>query len=267
MDILNQKFDSDEEDEDYIPAEEKAKNSQKRSKNSLHRNTTNSSTQEAADTMQALRDKKQSKEVDDIWEMMKAEEQTQQKREDGIGGVKEDEDKRRIKRAKEVEEEKVEREKEKRKVKKIDESSSIDDAAAQALLAIRAMKSKNNGNTVKEKVTFAGGSYEIEREKTAKDVKREEKIKQREAKESDGFDQLVSNIDNLDKKVNCLQKTEMDWEKYTKEKGIKEDLEKNRKDGHLAKQRFLDKVSDTEYSQKKTAIKNREEQIRNRDAK
>ena len=59
----------------------------------------------------------------------------------------------------------------------------------------------------------------------------------------------------------------MDWEKYTKDKGIKGELEKNRKDGHLAKKRFLDKVSDVEYQHKKAALRDKEQQIRNKEAK
>ena len=69
-------------------------------------------------------------------------------------------------------------------------------------------------------------------------------------------------IDNLDKKVNVIQKTEMDWENYTKKEGIKDDLERNRKDGFLVKQRFLDKVSDQEYQQKKVAEKEKIQQLR-----
>ena len=45
-------------------------------------------------------------------------------------------------------------------------SESLADAAAKALEALKAMKNKKNENTVKENVTFAGGAYEIEREKT-----------------------------------------------------------------------------------------------------
>lgn len=39
----------------------------------------------------------------------------------------------------------------------------------------------------------------------------------------------------------------MDWSKYTKEEKLEEQLEKNRKDGFLAKKRFLDEVIEREY--------------------
>lgn len=80
------------------------------------------------------------------------------------------------------------------------------------------------------------------------------------------LDEAVKHIDNLNKKVNCLQKTEIDWDNYIKKEGIKEDLEKNRKAGYIQKQRFLDKVSETEYQQKKTAEKDKIQQQRNKEA-
>ena len=62
---------------------------------------------------------------------------------------------------------------------------ALADAAAKAMEALKAMKSKQNDNTVKEKVKFAGGSYQIEREKTALDFRKEENLKKRQLKEMD----------------------------------------------------------------------------------
>mmetsp|Transcript_3455 Transcript_3455/g.4251 ORF Transcript_3455/g.4251 Transcript_3455/m.4251 type:complete len:96 (+) Transcript_3455:440-727(+) len=80
------------------------------------------------------------------------------------------------------------------------------------------------------------------------------------------LDSIVNHIDNMNKKVNCLQKTELDWNEYISKNGIKEDLEKNRKGGFIAKKRFLDKVSETEYQHKKTAEKEKIQQQRNKEA-
>ncbi len=44
-----------------------------------------------------------------------------------------------------------------------------------------------------------------------------------------------------------MQKTRMDWDKYTKEQKIEADLERNRKDGYLQKKMFLEVVGDKEY--------------------
>ena len=52
-----------------------------------------------------------------------------------------------------------------------------------------------------------------------------------------------------------MQKTRMDWDKYTKEEKLEADLEKNRKDGYLQKKMFLEKVSDQEYLTKKEGEK------------
>ncbi len=53
------------------------------------------------------------------------------------------------------------------------------------------------------------------------------------------------------KNVNCIEKSKIDWGKYTKEEKIEEQLEQNRKDGYLAKRKFLDEVSEREYEHKK----------------
>ena len=181
MNILNQKFDSDEDDEDYVPKEDKnAKEIEQIKEN---------------DALKELRHQKQAKEVDDIWAEMLAEENSNKRKK-----VSETQEKVITKTAK-PEEKKKEEEKPRKTRKK--EDDSLEDAAAQALAAIKAMKSKSNKNTIKEKVKFAGGSYEVERERTEQDSKREERIKKQQVNSSaGGLDALVTNIDNLDKKVN-----------------------------------------------------------------
>ena len=55
--------------------------------------------------------------------------------------------------------------------------------------------------------------------------------------------------------MNCMQKTRMDWDKYTKEEKLEDELEHNRKDGYLVKKSFLDSVGEREYEAKKVAEK------------
>ena len=62
-------------------------------------------------------------------------------------------------------------------------------------------------------------------------------------------------IDNQDKNINAYQKTKMDWEKYTKDEKLEDELEKNRKDGYIQKKAFLDKVGDNEYLHKRAIEK------------
>ena len=52
-----------------------------------------------------------------------------------------------------------------------------------------------------------------------------------------------------------MQKTRIDWEKYTKDEKIEADLERNRKDGYLQKKMFLEVVGDKEYLAKKEGEK------------
>ena len=59
--------------------------------------------------------------------------------------------------------------------------------------------------------------------------------KKKDMKTYNELDNLVNMIDGKEKNVNALQKTKMDWQNYTKEEKIEAELEKNRKDGYLAK--------------------------------
>ena len=47
----------------------------------------------------------------------------------------------------------------------------------------------------------------------------------------------------------------MDWTKYTKEEKIEDELEQNRKDGYLAKKKFIEQVQEKEYEHKKAVEK------------
>ena len=62
-----------------------------------------------------------------------------------------------------------------------------------------------------------------------------------------GLDDIVTMINEKDKNVTCMDKTRLDWDKYTKEQKLEQELEKNRKDGFLAKKKFLDEVGELEY--------------------
>ena len=70
-----------------------------------------------------------------------------------------------------------------------------------------------------------------------------------------GLDAIVGVIDQKETNVTSIAKSKMDWDKYTKEQKMESELEKNRKDGFLAKKRFIDNVSELEYQQKKAGQK------------
>ena len=185
MNILNQKFDSDEEDEDYVPKEEKRAQE----------------FEVKDDTLKELRRKRAEKEVDDIWAQMLAEESTSRTHKRQKVDEQEETKPAVVAKTSEAPVDTPKPQAEKPKPK----DESLEDAAAQALAAIKAMKSRAKEGTVKEKVAFAGGSYEIEREKTEKDIRKEQRLKKLETDNPlglSGLDALVNNIDNLDKKVN-----------------------------------------------------------------
>ena len=69
------------------------------------------------------------------------------------------------------------------------------------------------------------------------------------------LDDIMSVIGEKDKNVSCIDKSKIDWDTYTKDQKLEGELEKNRKDGFLAKKRFIDNVSELEYQQKKKGQK------------
>ena len=96
-------------------------------------------------------------------------------------------------------------------------------------------------------VKFAGRSFQV-----AQQVKQPIKAPKQT---NSALDSLVNMIDNQDKNINALQKTKMDWETYTKDKKLEDELEKNRKDGYLTKQAFKHKAQEVEYQYHKEAYK------------
>ena len=61
----------------------------------------------------------------------------------------------------------------------------------------------------------------------------------------------MATIDEKEKNVSSIEKSKLDWDKYTKEQKMQAELSQNRKDGYLAKKRFIENVSELEYQQKK----------------
>ena len=54
----------------------------------------------------------------------------------------------------------------------------------------------------------------------------------------------------------------MDWDKYTKDEKLEDELEKNRKDGYLAKKAFLNQAQAMDYAHQKK-IEKHENQLKN----
>ena len=56
-------------------------------------------------------------------------------------------------------------------------------------------------------------------------------------------------ISTSDKNVSSVTKSKLDWDEYTKKQKLEKELESNRKDGSLAKKRFLETVASKEHAQ------------------
>ena len=61
----------------------------------------------------------------------------------------------------------------------------------------------------------------------------------------------MQQIEDQDKNVNCIAKSRIDWDNYTKGSAMEKELMQNRKDGFIAKKQFIEKVNDTEYANKR----------------
>mmetsp|Transcript_14119 Transcript_14119/g.23972 ORF Transcript_14119/g.23972 Transcript_14119/m.23972 type:complete len:82 (-) Transcript_14119:28-273(-) len=62
-------------------------------------------------------------------------------------------------------------------------------------------------------------------------------------------------VDSKEKTINAYTKTKLDWDKYVKESKQEGALEKNRKNGYLQKQKFLNDAKAVEYEYQKSIYK------------
>mmetsp|Transcript_8017 Transcript_8017/g.9195 ORF Transcript_8017/g.9195 Transcript_8017/m.9195 type:complete len:307 (+) Transcript_8017:341-1261(+) len=128
-------------------------------------------------------------------------------------------------------------------------NSSVDKEkfAAAAKLALE----KTGQTTVEKQVKFAGGVMNVTKivEKASDEAAKEVERKEKEAKET-ALDKVVNQIGEK-KGISTLEKSSFDWDKYKKEKGIEEELEKYAKDGYVEKQEFLNRVDQRKFEQEK----------------
>ena len=100
---------------------------------------------------------------------------------------------------------------------------------------------------------FAGQQFSVERERTSNDKRKEGRLAKNKVGGSkfSELDELVQQIEDQDKNVNCIAKSRIDWDNYTKGSAMEKELMQNRKDGFIAKKKFIEKVNDTEYANKR----------------
>jgi hypothetical protein len=130
--------------------------------------------------------------------------------------------------------------------------SSIEEEIQKAIMKSKEIKNKITTETVH----FAGQKFEYQKILSEEDLK---KIKDKEKKRTHaGLDNL---IDQLDKKnnINTYTKTKKDWNNYVEEKKIEKDLDYNRKDGFLSKKQFIEETNYKISENKKTVKRQKKE--------
>lgn len=100
-----------------------------------------------------------------------------------------------------------------------------------------------NDETIVEKLSFAGKSYEYSRQINDKDREKFEKEKQKATNVK--LDSLVNEIERK-KNVNVVEKTKRDWDCFVKKKQIEKELSFARKDGFLNRKRFIEETAENE---------------------
>lgn len=85
----------------------------------------------------------------------------------------------------------------------------------------------------KEQFEFAGEKVEVVRM-----INQDEAAELRAKKSASGLDGLLGQLKGKNK-ISTLQKTKIDWNKFTEDEGLEDEFTKNRKDGYIQKKEFL----------------------------
>eukprot|EP00826_Nyctotherus_ovalis_P038736 TRINITY_DN3647_c0_g5_i2.p4 TRINITY_DN3647_c0_g5~~TRINITY_DN3647_c0_g5_i2.p4 ORF type:complete len:209 (-),score=91.18 TRINITY_DN3647_c0_g5_i2:168-794(-) len=147
--------------------------------------------------------KKRKQETDDLWKQLNAEESPKKKKTEPLQS-KEEEEK----------------------------------LAKEALEALKAMK-ETGKPVVQEKVRFAGEVFTYEKRATEKDLKKQEREARTQLRgRQGGLDSIMTKLQGS-KGINAVDKSKKDWKKYVEKSNLEKELAQNRKDGFMAKQKFL----------------------------
>lgn len=94
---------------------------------------------------------------------------------------------------------------------------------------------------VKESYEYAGQRIEIERKVDAKEA-----ADLNSKKGASGLGNLLDQLKGKNR-ITTLQKSKLDWNQFTDVEGLEDEFVKNRKDGYLGKQEFLQSVDAAEH--------------------
>lgn len=109
-------------------------------------------------------------------------------------------------------------------------------------------KEEKEKNLAITKCKFAGEEFIYQKELTEKELKLKEQ--QEKTKTHRALDELVEKITKKNN-INIFDKTKVDWGNYVEKNGLTKDLEYSRKDGYLAKKRFIEQVDFNLIQQRK----------------
>jgi hypothetical protein len=121
---------------------------------------------------------------------------------------------------------------------------SLDEQIQQAINKSKELKNKITTETVH----FAGQKYEYQKVQTEEELK-----KQKEKDKKKTHSGLDSIVDSLERKnnVNTYTKSKKDWSNYVEEKQIQKELDYNRKDGFLQRKQFIEETNQKLIENKK----------------
>jgi hypothetical protein len=129
---------------------------------------------------------------------------------------------------------------------------SLDEQVKQTIEKLKKKKEQEEENNKKIKTKFAGEEFEFNKELT----EREKHINEIKAKSNTGtaLDSIVENM-NKKKEINIFDKTRVDWDRFVEKKNLGKELDFQRKDGYLAKKRFIEETNYNLLQHKKTEEK------------
>lgn len=218
--LFSKDFDSDEEDEEYIP-----------DKKDL---------EEDLPKLEIKKEVNKSK-IDDIWSKLKnknksnenstlittiAKSQIEDKNSNSLTKCNQ----------KKEDEENISEECNSKVENKLSSVSSLDQEIQRAIQKSKEAKNKLTTETVH----FAGQKFEYQKVVTEEDIKKQQ-IKDKKKTHS-GLDNLVEQLDKKNN-INTYTKTKKDWTNYVEEKKIEKELDFNRKDGFLSKKQFIEETN------------------------
>lgn len=125
-------------------------------------------------------------------------------------------------------------------------STPGDDEIMKAINKMKELKNK----TMTETIHFAGQKFEYQKTASEDDIKKQ---KDKEKKKThSGLDNIMQMIEKKGN-VNTYTKTKKDWNNYVEEKNLEKELDYNRKDGFLKKKQFIESTNMKIIENTKTA--------------